>query len=165
MSIPLSCPCGRSFNIKDDLAGRKIRCPACKSILAVPAAVLLEAVEDGEPAEALPVQSSRRAAIQAEPPEVLPARRRSRDDDDEEERRPVKRRPKLRRESSRDPNVKKQSGFGGINAGVGGGLLMILIAVVWFVPCAAMGVYFIYPPILAVIGVVAIIKGLVGSGD
>ena len=161
------------MNIKDDLAGRKIRCPACKSILAVPAAkkvepepVLLEVVEDDEPAEALPVRPSRRAAIQAEPPEVLPARRRVRDEEDEEEQRPVKRRPKLRRESSRGRDVAvKQSGLGGINAGVGGGLLMILIAVVWFVAGAAVGVYFIYPPILAVIGVVAIIKGLVGGGD
>jgi hypothetical protein len=36
MPIPLKCDCGRSLRVKDDLAGRKVRCPVCKSVLTVP---------------------------------------------------------------------------------------------------------------------------------
>lgn len=37
MSIQVSCPgCQKSFRVKDDYAGKKIRCPACKGILDVP---------------------------------------------------------------------------------------------------------------------------------
>ena len=34
-----SCPhCRRTLNVKDELAGRKVRCPGCKNVLQVPAA-------------------------------------------------------------------------------------------------------------------------------
>ena len=63
-------------------------------------------------------------------------------------------------------------GFGleraGINKGVVGGIVMLVIAVVWFVAGWMAGYIFFYPPILAVIGIFAIIKGLVTgniSGD
>ena len=48
----------------------------------------------------------------------------------------------------------------GLRAGVLGGLLMMLIAVVWFVGGYAAGYIFYYPPILFLIGVYALIKGL-----
>ena len=48
----------------------------------------------------------------------------------------------------------------GINMGVKGGILMIIIAVVWFFGALAAGWIFYYPPILGVIGVYAVIKGL-----
>ncbi|HRU06422.1 MAG TPA: hypothetical protein P5137_11690, partial [Candidatus Brocadiia bacterium] len=38
MAITLKCSCGKSLKIRDDLAGKKIRCPGCKKILVVPAA-------------------------------------------------------------------------------------------------------------------------------
>jgi hypothetical protein len=50
--------------------------------------------------------------------------------------------------------------FGSLNAGSVGGLLMMLIAVVWFVGGLAAGIIFIYPPILFVLGVIALVKGL-----
>jgi hypothetical protein len=48
----------------------------------------------------------------------------------------------------------------GINMGVWGGVLMLVIAGVWFFGALAMGIVFFYPPILALFGVYAIIKGL-----
>jgi hypothetical protein len=36
MPIPLTCDCGRTMRVKDELAGRKIRCPDCTATLAVP---------------------------------------------------------------------------------------------------------------------------------
>lgn len=157
MPIALSCSCGRALNVKDELAGKKIRCPACKDILTVPA------TEDDLVLEAMPAdeeeprgRSSRRAAIQAEPP----TRRR-----EEEEPPPKKKRPKRSRDiQRRGPSVTFEQGwFGSINAGVIGGLLMILIAVIWFVGGLMFGYIFFYPPILLVIGIIAIVKGGLGN--
>lgn len=179
MPIALSCPCGRALNIKDEFAGRKIRCPDCKSVLAVPAEekepedLALEVLRGDDPDEDGPPRDERRSAIQAEPPEVLPARPRPprndgfpdlrrRDDEDAPVPRPKKRREEFRRE----PKVAFERGwFGSMNAGVAGGVLMILIAVIWFVAGLAGGIIFFYPPILLVIGIIAIAKGLMGGGD
>jgi len=39
MSITLKCTgCHHSFNLRDEMAGRKVRCPECEAILVVPAA-------------------------------------------------------------------------------------------------------------------------------
>lgn len=48
----------------------------------------------------------------------------------------------------------------GIKMGVWGGVIMITIAVVWFVTGWIFGYIYFYPPILLGIGVYAIIKGL-----
>ena len=39
MPIVVSCPCGKQLNLADDLAGAKIKCPACQAVLGVPAPV------------------------------------------------------------------------------------------------------------------------------
>ena len=44
--------------------------------------------------------------------------------------------------------------------GVLGGLILILIAVVWFFGGLAIDRIFYYPPVLLIIGIVAIIKGV-----
>jgi anti-sigma factor RsiW len=165
MPIDLSCDCGRALRVKDELAGKKIRCPQCKSILAVPTKedeaeeMLLEVIadEDEEPAERRP----RRPAIQAEPPKPPPAYQRSIQDT----KPALKKAPKPRREKERRvPRVAFEEGwFGSINSGIVGGILMILIAIVWFVVGLTGGVIFFYPPILAVIGIIAIIKGCFSS--
>ena len=161
MPIAFRCSCGRALNVKDALAGKKIRCPACQSILAVPDKEIdaddlaLEVL----PADEEPVRrSASRAAIQVEPPEVLPARRRYDEDDDDP---PIKRRPKRRRDiKRRGPSVSFEQGwFGSVNSGVVGGLLMMLIAVVWFIAGLMGGIIFFYPPILFVVGIIAIVKG------
>lgn len=48
----------------------------------------------------------------------------------------------------------------GLQKGVLGGVAMIAIAIVWFVLGLAANRIFFYPPILLIIGVVAVIKGL-----
>lgn len=48
----------------------------------------------------------------------------------------------------------------GIQAGVVGGIVMIAIAAIWFFVGLANDVIFFYPPVLALIGGYAIIKGL-----
>jgi len=48
----------------------------------------------------------------------------------------------------------------GIQKGVIGGIIMIVIAIIWFFGGLAAGYIFFYPPILFIIGVYALIKGL-----
>lgn len=48
----------------------------------------------------------------------------------------------------------------GVQKGIVGGLVMILIAVVWFFVGLACGYIFFYPPILFVIGIYAFLKGI-----
>ena len=105
--------------------------------------------------------SSRRSAIQDEPPKATPARQRSL----ERAKPSFKKHPKPQRESERRvPRVAFEPGwFGSINSGVVGGILMILIAIVWFVGGLMAGYIFFYPPILAVIGFIAIIKGCMSN--
>mgnify|MGYP001470302144 CR=1 FL=1 len=38
MSIIVSCDCGKKFKAKDDMAGKKVRCPDCKSVIEIPGA-------------------------------------------------------------------------------------------------------------------------------
>src|SRR5206468_3474856 len=35
MAISVSCDCGKQLRVKDDLAGKKIRCPECQAVLRV----------------------------------------------------------------------------------------------------------------------------------
>src|SRR5271165_5720283 len=37
MAISFQCDCGRTLKAKDELAGRSVRCPACSSVMKVPA--------------------------------------------------------------------------------------------------------------------------------
>ena len=36
MTIEVQCPCGKTLNVRDDLAGRRVKCPVCAEILTVP---------------------------------------------------------------------------------------------------------------------------------
>ena len=61
MPIPVTCgACGKAFNVADDLAGRRVKCPACQQIVAVPGGAAAADVED-EPAEAAPRKAKKPA--------------------------------------------------------------------------------------------------------
>ena len=36
MPIPIKCACGKKLSLKDELAGKKVKCPACQKVLSVP---------------------------------------------------------------------------------------------------------------------------------
>lgn len=48
----------------------------------------------------------------------------------------------------------------GLRAGVVGGLLMMALAAVWFFGGLAVGYIFFYPPILFIVGLVGLLKGI-----
>jgi hypothetical protein len=51
MPIAARCRCGRAIRVKDELAGRRIRCPECSEVLRVPVPEAEIAEEDSEDRE------------------------------------------------------------------------------------------------------------------
>lgn len=37
MAIEVACDCGKRYRVKDELAGKRARCPACKAVIAIDA--------------------------------------------------------------------------------------------------------------------------------
>jgi phage FluMu protein Com len=81
MPISMTCSnCNKTLKVPDDLAGKKVRCPACKTVLAVPVPEEdVEAIEEEAPPPKKPSNAIK-------PEKALPPNRRNDDDDDEEER-------------------------------------------------------------------------------
>lgn len=67
MAIVVNCRCGKKFKVKDQLAGRKARCPACKGPLRIPGEKVASPASAAEPppAEAAGLSEATAAAEQA----------------------------------------------------------------------------------------------------
>ena len=46
MPLTVTCDCGRTLRLKEELAGRKVRCPSCAGALTVPEPESEEAEEE-----------------------------------------------------------------------------------------------------------------------
>jgi hypothetical protein len=170
MPIAVDCTCGRPFRIKDELAGKKVRCPECKSILAVPeqslgaefdyeAEVIPEPPAPAQKAQPAPAPFRKVQPIRL-PDEYAPSRTKS--DYESEDALQAKftgRKPKKRKAK------KSESGWLpaiSVNPAITSGVLMMIGAVVWFFAGLAAGIIFFYPPVLFFFGVAAVIKGFTG---
>ena len=75
MTTTMNCPgCQTPLRVRDDMAGKKIKCPRCAHVVTVPAS------EEATVEEAPVVEE-----ITAEPPAKKPARRRRDEEDDRDE--------------------------------------------------------------------------------
>jgi predicted Zn finger-like uncharacterized protein len=82
MAISVTCPsCSKSYQVKDDAAGKKFRCKACETVVTVPAESAAPAAAEGDPWENLdlpaqedPYASDNPYAFDAAPA-AAPARR------------------------------------------------------------------------------------------
>lgn len=84
MPIAVSCrECGRRFKARDELAGRKVKCPECGEPVRVPE-------EQDEPAVSAGPPPRRSRPPEHEDAEPSPRRRSRRDEDDDEDERPRK---------------------------------------------------------------------------
>ncbi|HUE74848.1 MAG TPA: hypothetical protein VMP01_28530 [Pirellulaceae bacterium] len=54
--IRLQCPCGKAYQLKNEMAGKKVKCPTCQGIMTVPLVAVL--VETPTPAPATPAASA-----------------------------------------------------------------------------------------------------------
>ena len=68
MAIAVLCACGKETKVKDELAGKRIKCPACQSALTIPGA-------SEDVAASVPPSPARRPALQQEEEEDAPPRR------------------------------------------------------------------------------------------
>ena len=76
MSIGIACPgCSAKLNAPDSAAGKKIKCPKCQTVCAVPApaAPAFEVVEDPESASKPAPQSARPTPEESPGPEDFAA--------------------------------------------------------------------------------------------
>jgi hypothetical protein len=51
MPILVSCKCGKKLRVKEELAGKRVKCPGCRQVLAIPAAEEPPVLEEVEPVE------------------------------------------------------------------------------------------------------------------
>jgi hypothetical protein len=172
MPISVKCTCGKSFRLKDELGGRKVRCVACKAVIAVPRA---EDVAEADTVEMLLVEDppkpakrgplARDDSIQSETPRP-PARALSRVEDPAPETpRPRKRRRVVEDEEYEDRGSRRRKSGMVVSSTIITGLLMIVGAVVWFCGGLAFDIIFFYPPILLVLGIITTVKGFMGRED
>jgi hypothetical protein len=146
MAISVACECGKKYRVKDSLAGKKIRCADCSELIRIPKPKAAPVDDEDEFAELLEESREQEESQPALPP-------------------PIKRRAKATKRKAESDNSDRgraleKGWFGSTNGGVLGGVLMVVIAVVWFVAGLAGGRIFFYPPVLLIIGIVAVIKGL-----
>jgi hypothetical protein len=159
MPITFACDCGRKLRVAEEHAGKRIRCPGCSGVVTVPEdeVPVVEAVA----ADSVTTAPSKppRQAIAPKPAPPRPARKGPR--------------PKLMAEHpdediDRDGRVvrRRRDSSSMTDKGVLAGLAMMGIAVVWgFGGLFLLHRFFIYPPILFVLGMISFIKGLVdGKG-
>jgi hypothetical protein len=169
MPIHAQCSCGKSYQVKDELAGRKVRCAACQAVIVVPKpsregdlddrALQFLMTEDA-PMPRRPSPPERQEAIQADlprpAPKLPPASATTK---------PAKPQPPTERPSSRSPQRERRHRALVVSPGIITGVLMMVGAVVWFGLGLLADRIFFYPPVMFVLGLVATIKGLLGHPE
>jgi hypothetical protein len=178
--ISVACPqCGKNLLVPSSVAGKQGRCPACQNVFLISPPPAYE--EDLEPIPDLaPLDNSPFAPLASDPfaqgassnlalqpvqpqsyyPNYQPA----------PQQLALANHYMANAAASLpqyDPYAAKSGDTDrdwGINAGMGGGLLLMLGAVVWFfVALLVFDVIFFYPPIMFIIGLVAFFKGIAGK--
>lgn len=178
VKVPVSCPqCGKQLMVPTTAAGKQGRCPACTHVFMLPA--LLEAPESDDLPQLAPLASDSfgqnvpTSGYQLQPtapPAYSPASYPYGNPPAQQPyapQQPVN--PYMTnayaQAAEKQQNPEKYShAFGleqrGFDAGMMGGLAMMLIGGVWFVAGLYFGLIFWYAPILCVIGLVGFVRGM-----
>jgi hypothetical protein len=152
MAIQIDCPCGKKLQARDDLLGKRVKCPGCGSVLTVER--ILDAIpeppEIDEHSAFEPVGQRSSQSVTSE----NPSRPTLHDDDDLLD-------GDERRRRTKPPGNWWSTGPGQ----VWGGILTIVGAIVWLVVGLALGWIFYYPFILVVVGIITFVKGLIACAQ
>jgi hypothetical protein len=164
MPITFSCDCGKAFTVADGFAGKRTRCPACGAGLVVPQPagvadedaafrMLAEAPEPDRPARSAPwaggpMAPAPRPVIPVRPPAPPP---------------PPAAKPKARR--SRGEGGSRGLPRISLSPAVAGGLFGMLFAAVWFFVGLSYNRIFVYAPILFVLSLIAVVRGILGRPE
>jgi len=180
MPIQVTCDCGRSFRVKDELAGRKLRCTGCQSVLSVPPAAAPQAAPP-QPATPRDVDEEALNILLTETPGAVVSRRAESSRSEAPSRpagdpasitasrpkppvpRPVLPTPSKSRPAPKDSEPKWSMPSISVNPSIITGALMMLGAAVWFFAGLAAGFIYFYPPVLFVLGIGAVIRGFKGE--
>ena len=143
MAIAISCgKCGKRYSVKEELAGKKIRCKECETLIAIPLPD-----NDDDPFGGMKLKSTGRAVDDEE------------DDDDGEDLRPV-RRTKLKNKSTSRRNWRPSDGMP-----LGVILAISAVAILMALNSFATLSFFLNPsPLLIVPAIRAVIEWRVISG-
>lgn len=161
-AITLTCPgCSKKLRVATSAAGKNGKCPACQSVFTVPKAP----ISARSPLPAPTVSAS--APVQKTPPPIHNDLFDSLPDQSSALSSPAASTfPDLTQPPSKVKYTKPHGyqRFGlekhGIEKGVIGGLVMMGLAVTWFVVGLMFDRIFFYPPILFLIGAYGFVKGL-----
>jgi hypothetical protein len=168
MAFQIRCTCGKNLQVQDEWVGKKIRCANCSEVMTVSQPVVADKDDATEMAvSATPTKTSPASTGHEFEDDDRPRSKRRREEDEEdgdEDDWPRKRR---RREEDDDDRLRTPGRLPGHpnadnttpNASIGGGILMMVIAVVWFFGALSLGWIFYYPPILFIMGIVAVVRG------
>jgi hypothetical protein len=120
-------------------------------------------------------RNKKRTDDEDEDEDERPRKKRRSDDEDEDDERP---KGKKRRDDDEKPRKKKKQfkkgktvnnnfrmEHGILNAGVLGGLAAMVGAVIWFVAGLLNDIIFFYPPVLFVLGLIAMIRGVMNRDN
>jgi hypothetical protein len=154
MAITFQCSCGRTLRVKDELAGRRVRCPNCSSIVTASESDLQY---DAANVSITDKPSDAGYEFERDEPEV-PASSAVTDRPGDRVPAPMKkRRPASKRERKKES---WQAPVIYINAEVATGFVMIVVAIAWFVAGLLwLHRIFFYPGVLVILGIGAIVKG------
>lgn len=182
MPIAFACACGKTLQVSDELAGRQVKCPSCNGVAVAPTQqpafeVIADATAPLVPPQAPQAAPRGRAIDPSGPAEGQFQRSKEAPSSGKggfeltggEGDRPKEKRPTPNDEGDRPrKDGEKPKHFGlerkVLSGGVAGGLLAMVIAVVWFVAGLAADRIFFYPPVLFVLGLVAAAKGVAAGG-
>lgn len=161
MPIELTCSCARVLNLRDELAGKTVRCPKCSGTLKVPlpAVEVVEEVAEGPPPRA--AAQKRRGEIDLAPPIRTPERPKE----------PKKKKKKksvyseVYGKSSSEGTVLafNEGWFASLSGGIVGGLLTMLVGITALVCFLTFTFYvrgIVVSIVVIVIGLIATLKGL-----
>jgi hypothetical protein len=150
MPITLACPCGKTLQVKDELAGKRIKCPGCGGVLDVQ-----EELPELEPLDADPpdlagdaAEPGPRAQAKKKKKKKKRARTKSREEVDEEF-------AEWQRRSYWRKRVFRGSAF--IVMG-----LIIAVSGIYLLVWHPQDLQPLYSVFFLVLGIAAVVKGLVG---
>jgi len=149
--ITVACPqCGQDLNVPASAIGKHGRCPSCQHVFPLEAALPATVIEPPPPPNVSPAQEDQDYDLQPLPPGPTPNLSTGLN--------PYA--PPAAQTSTR----RYEHGFGwehrGWDAGMMGGLGMMAVAVIWFFGGMAFNVFFPYPLVLFVIGLVGFFRGM-----
>jgi hypothetical protein len=176
--IPVTCPrCGKNLLVPASVAGKQGRCPACQNVFLISAPPAVE--EDLEPLPDLaPLDNGGFAPLSGDPFALgassgltLQPTQPQQYYQAAPQQHALANQYMANAAASMqqpDPYAARRGGDTdsdwGVNAGIGGGLLLMIGAVVWFFAAFFLfDVIFIYPPIMFIIGLVAFFRGIAGK--